>query len=302
MSEKSLVRYGNLEITAGFAGKLYIDNVYKKDVKASTLLTISNLAEGEHSVRIEGEENLERTVSVLPGMNASVTLDKTMKSIAGMPEMVFVQGGTFQMGSNSGTSSEKPVHQVTVSDFYIGKFEVTQKQWVAIMGSNPSYFKDCDDCPVEHVSWNDIQEFLQKLNAKTGQNYRLPSEAEWEYAARGGNKSKGYTYSGSNSFDDVAWVKSNSGSTTHPVGMKQPNELGIYDMSGNVWEWCNDWYDKKYYQTGSSFNPKGPSIGTERSLRSGSFYYNENLCRTTFRYGNSPGSRGSDGFRLCRTK
>ena len=159
------------------------------------------------------------------------------------------------MGSNDGESDEKPIHTVTVSDFYIGKYEVTQKEWKAIMGSNPSNFKG-DDLPVEKVSWNDIQDYLQKLNAKTGQHYRLPTEAEWEYAARGGNKSNNYEYSGSNNIDNVAWYDRNSGYQTHRVGTKQANELGIYDMSGNVMEWCD---------------PSEPSADGEYPLRGGAF-------------------------------
>ncbi|HDP98542.1 MAG TPA: hypothetical protein ENN22_05075, partial [bacterium] len=155
-------------------------------------------------------------------------------------DMVFVAGGTFMMGSNE-YDNEKPIHKVYVDDFYIGKYEVTQKQWFEIMGSNPSRFKG-DNLPVERVSWNDVQEFIRKLNAKTGGNFRLPTEAEREYASRGGSRSAHFKYSGSNNVDNVAWYDNNSGRKTHPVGTKQPNELGLYDMSGNVWEWCSDWY------------------------------------------------------------
>jgi formylglycine-generating enzyme required for sulfatase activity len=196
-------------------------------------------------------------------------------------EMVFVEGGTFQMGSSSGESDEQPIHSVTLSSFNIGKFEVTQAQWKAVMGNNPSYYQGCDNCPVENVSWNDVQEFIRKLNARTGKNYRLPTEAEWEFAAKGGKQSRGYTYSGSNYLGVVAWYGDKDGSKTHAVGEKQANELGIYDMSGNVWEWCSDWYGPytSYYET----NPTGASSGQYRVLRGGSWNRNANRCRTALR-------------------
>jgi len=168
----------------------------------------------------------------------------------GMP-FVFVKGGCYQMGDTfgDGAPEEKPVHDVCVSDFYMGKHEVTQGQWKRIMGNNPSSFSGCgDNCPVEHVSWNDAQNFIRRLNSQSGKRYRLPTEAEWEYAARSGGKREKWAGSGNEaSSGDYAWYSSNSGSKAHPAGQKLPNGLGLHDMSGNVWEWCNDWYDGTYY-------------------------------------------------------
>jgi formylglycine-generating enzyme required for sulfatase activity len=193
-------------------------------------------------------------------------------------------------------SDEKPAHSVTVSDFYIGKYEVTQKQWVQVMGSNPSKFRG-DDLPVEMVSWDDVQKFIRKLNQQTGKKYRLPTEAEWEYAARGGNKSRGYKYSGSNNIGDVAWYEGNSGDKTNDVGTKSPNELGIYDMSGNVWEWVSDWYGK--YSEGAQTNPAGPSSGSDRVFRGGGWYYDAESCRVSIRGNDYPDYRSYNiGFRL----
>lgn len=215
--------------------------------------------------------------------------------------MVWVDGGTFRMGATSEQGSEisdeKPVHSVTLSGYYIGKTEVTQALWQAVMGSNPSYFEG-DDLPVEQVSWDDCQEFIRKLNSLTGQNFRLPTEAEWEFACRGGNNSRGYKYSGSNYIDNVAWYDGNSGDKTHPVATKSPNELGIYDMSGNVWEWCADWYGD--YSSGRQTNPKGPYDGSRRVDRGGSWYYYARICRSSIRYSYYPANRFNDlGLRLA---
>ena len=201
------------------------------------------------------------------------------------------------MGSNAGEPDQKPIHSVTLSAFNIGKYEVTQAQWKAVMGNNPSNFTGCDDCPVETVSWNDVQDFIRKLNAQTGKNYRLPMEAEWEFSARGGKSSKGYTYSGSNDLNSVAWNTDNSGSKTHAVGGKQANDLGIYDMSGNVWEWCSDWYGT--YNSYSETNPTGASSGQYRVLRGGSWYIGASRCRSAYRNRDFPDYGGSSGgFRL----
>ncbi len=202
--------------------------------------------------------------------------------------MVFVKGGYFMMGSNDGEADEKPIHKIWVDDFNIGKYEVTQKEWQEVMGSNPSYYRG-EDLPVDQVSWNDVQDYLSKLNAKTGKKYRLPTEAEWEYAARGGNKSRGYEYSGSNNIEEAAWYNGNSGSKTHPAGTKKPNELGLYDMTGNVWEWCSDWYDENYYKNSPDRNPQGGK-GSSRLLRGGSWDNSDYNCRVSVRSSNSPGS------------
>ena len=214
-------------------------------------------------------------------------------------DMIMVEGGTFTMGATSeqgsdAYSNEKPVHQVTLSDYYIGETEVTQALWKAVMETNPSYYKG-DRNPVKNVSWDDCQEFIRKLNSLTGRTFRLPTEAEWEYAARGGNQSKGYKYSGSNTLSSVAWYTDNSSSQTHAVKTKSHNELGLYDMSGNVYEWCSDWYGS--YQSSTQTNPQGPSSGYNRVLRGGSWYDGARYCRVSRRNCNSPGSR-SDGYGL----
>ena len=215
-------------------------------------------------------------------------------------DMVRVEAGTFTMGATAEMKNpddnEKPTHRVTLTnDYYIGKYEVTQALWQAVMGNNPSNFKG-DNLPVEQVSWNDCQDFLSKLNRLTGKKFRLPTEAEWEYAARGGNKSRGYQYSGSNNLSDVAWNYNNSGKKTHAVGTKQPNELGIYDMSGNVWEWCQDRYD--HYSSSSQTNPTGPNRGSFRMFRGGCWYV-IGFCRSSYRNIYMPDDCGTHlGLRL----
>lgn len=208
-------------------------------------------------------------------------------------DMIMVEGGTFTMGAtqeqgSDTESNEKPAHQATLSDYYIGETEVTQGLWKAVMGTNPSHFKG-DRYPVEDVSWNNCQKFIRKLNSLTGRTFRLPTEAEWEYAARGGNQSKGYKYSGSNTLSSVSWYTDNSGSQTLPVKTMSPNELGLYDMSGNVWEWCSDWYGN--YKRKDQTDPQGPYSGAYRVLRGGSWSTSERGCRVSFRNFNSPDCR-----------
>lgn len=208
-------------------------------------------------------------------------------------EMVRVEAGTFTMGATpemeNPRDDEMPTHKVTLTnDYYIGKYEVTQALWQAVMGYNSSDFMG-DNLPVENVSWEESQEFISKLNRITGKKFRLPTEAEWEYAARGGNKSRDYQYSGSNNLSDVAWYTQNSDSKTHAVGTKQGNELGIYDMSGNVLEWCQDWNGT--YSSSSQVNPTGANSGYFRVIRGGSYSETAGFCRLSCRLYFTPDSR-----------
>ena len=221
--------------------------------------------------------------------------------------MVYVEGGTFTMGATTeqtteADSDERPTHKVTLSDYYIGETEVTQALWHAVMGTNPSYFTG-DNNPVEKVSYTDCIEFIDKLNEMfsgrlNGMKFALPTEAQWEFAARGGNKSRGYKYSGSSFIGDVAWYDNNSDSKTHPVAQKRPNELGLYDMSGNVWEWCRDWYGG--YSSSSQTNPIGPTNGSVRVRRGGSWRRDARDCRVSDRRSLNPSlSSYYLGFRLA---
>ncbi len=245
----------------------------------------------------------------------------TVTSIPG--EMIFVQGGTFEMGDhyNEGQSDEIPVHSVTLDDFYIGKYEVTQTEYEAVVGNNPSYFSG-DNLPVEQVTWCDAVTFCNLKSQQEGltpcynlndwscdfsaNGYRLPTEAEWEYAARGGvNWTDDYRYSGCHEYivlPDYAWYYSNSGSHTHEVGTRLPNQLDTYDMSGNVWEWCNDWYNSNYYSSSPSNNPQGPASGSLRVIRCGSWLFPGGVCRVAFRDYFYPEFGFDDlGFRFVRT-
>ena len=249
-------------------------------------------------------------------------------------EFLFVKGGAFDMGDTfgDGDAEEKPVHSVTVSDFFIGKYPVTQGQWNAIMGNNPSGFKNGKNYPVENVSWNDVQGFIKKLNSHTGKSFRLPTEAEWEYAARSGGKIE--KYAGTNGkieeseleelqkkyrvkgfragkvpksiirvyHDELSswtWYSNNSNNQTHPVGQKKPNALGLYDMSGNVWEWCQDWYDGNYYRNSPRDNPQGPSSNGRKVIRGGSCINIPHFVRASYRNWYYPDDRNFNfGFRV----
>ncbi len=222
-----------------------------------------------------------------------------LDSISG--SMVWVTGGRFIMGNHSGEADERPEYEVVIDGYSISKYPVTQRQWTTIMGSNPSEFVGCDQCPIDRVSWDEAQQFIEILNKLTGKKYALPTEAEWEYAAKGGPKTQGYRYSGSDNIDAVAWHAGNSGRHPHPVGEKAPNELGLYDMTGNVWEWCQDWYNKNYYEVRESNNPTGPASGAARVRRGGSWFTQSINCKTSTRNSVKQDYRDdSGGFRLVQ--
>jgi formylglycine-generating enzyme required for sulfatase activity len=259
---------------------------------------------------------------------------ESLNKLTGGIDLVYVRGGSFEMGSEKGESDEKPVHIITLSNYFIGKYEVTVgqfrkfiaatgyktsadinggsylwngSQWKLQPGINWEYdalgFKRPEteeNHPVIHVSWTDALEYTKWLSSVTGKAFRLPTEAEWEFAARGGMSSNGYTFAGSNDINQVAWSLDNKSNQTFPVGKKQPNELGIYDMTGNVWEWCNDWYDADYYAKSPSTNPQGSKSGLFKVIRGGSWGGLSNFNRVTFRYRYFPGNRGKfNGFRIA---
>ncbi len=296
--------YGSLVISSSPSGaKISING----QSVGQTPKYIANQVIGQYTVTAEMDDYETQTqmIEVTEGAEASLAFTMEKKKdfvlkVKGVEyPMVFVDGGTFMMGSDDSDANvnEKPGHKVTLSSFTIGKYEVTQELWEAVMGASPSRFKGPRK-PVESVSWNDCQEFIRKLNALTGMNFKLPTEAQWEFAARGGNKSRGYKYSGSDIIDQVGWYDGNSGNKTHKVGTQSPNELGIYDMSGNVWEWCNDVYG--IYLSSSQNDPTGPDNGSNRVFRGGAWYnYVENI-RVSTRRSSSPYYSFEDlGFRLC---
>ena len=326
---------GNLSVNyKPFGADVYVDG--KKLGQSPRVF--NGLLVGNHQVEVrkDGYATDRKSVSISEGQTASITGTLVSNAVASSSsntlgyssgsssmasgsntisipvkdgisiDMAKVEAGTFMMGATSEMkdsyddpdSDEKPVHQVTLTnDYYMGKYEVTQALWQAVMGSNPSNFKG-DNLPVEEVSWNDCLEFISKLISLTGRNFRLPTEADWEYAARGGKKSRSYQYSGSSNISDVAWYDGNSVNKTHPVGTKQANELGIYDMTGNVWEWCSEWYG--FYSSSSQTNPTGADSGSSRVFRGGSWYGNARYCRLSFRDCTPPDCRGYNlGLRLA---
>ena len=249
----------------------------------------------------------KKTVITIKTKNEDLQLAVAIKGFKEM-EVVYVTGGEFEMGATEEQGDdvdedrEKPVRTIRLDSYYIGKYEVTQAQWQAVMGQNRygwdyEYGKG-DDYPVYYVSWNDAQEFCKRLSEATGKKYVLPTEAQWEYAARGGNKSQHYKYSGSDDIDEVAWYGGGEFSTAHPVGTKKANELGIYDMSGNVEEWCSDWYGK--YDEMDTDNPQGPAEGyaSQRVYRGGNWWSGTYSCRVSYRDGSADGVSSSRGFRV----
>ena len=311
--------YGQIKVESNADGSVYLDNDYVCSISAGSIKTLKNVITGSHIVKVRADDET-KSENIIVSKDRTTEVTFNFAKVGNFRKdtydnMVFVQGGTFQRGSTNGDYDEKPVHTVTVDDFYIGKYEVTVaefKEFIDATGHKTEAEKTgyryvynngwkmkndvtwkCDvngnalskseyNHPVIYVSWNDANAYCKWKGG------RLPTEAEWEYAARGGNKSKGYKYSGSNNIDNVAWYSKNSGDKTHSVGKKQANELGIYDMSGNVWEWCNDWYDGNYYSSSPRNNPKGPSSGSLRVLRGGSWYYGGIYCRVASRHYDIP--------------
>ena len=324
----------------------YID--FTKDFDKGLKHLLSTLKNDERDEPIAREASKDKSQKQQEGTELETGKNFTQKVGNTAFNMIFVKGGTFNMGSDDCESGENPLHEaffekkfqpppVTLSDFYIAEFQVTQILWQVVMGTsvfvNPCEFKG-ENLPVEHVSWYDAVEFCNQLSGKTGKQpyynieknkkdpnnksdyddvkwtvtinedakgYRLLTEAEWEYAARGGAQSKGYNYAGSNNIDEVAWYRENAKESTQPVGQKKANELGIYDMSGNVWEWCSDWFGD--YSTRAQTDPKGPASGSDRVLRGGSWDYFARYCRSASRRSSDPGARSSGiGFRLVSPK
>ena len=353
--ERTLVQYGKLELTAQISGALYVDGTFMKQVSAGNILTLKDLTEGDHTIKISGDETVEKSVLINANQTAYLTIEKKRTDTAGIPAMVFIQGGTFQMGSNDGEDDEQPVHSVTLSSFYLGKYEITVSQFMQFInetGYQTDADKDgggyiwsgsewkkssgvnwkCDaegnirsqseyNHPVIQISWNDATEYCNWLSRKTGKSYRLPTEAEWEFAAGNGSKHTKYSWgngepfgkNGGNVADETAkrkfglsniWSGYDDGfASTSPVGSFNPNELGLYDMTGNVYEWCSDWYGSDYYKSSISSNPKGPMAGSNRVKRGGSWSYLPAFQRVASRdYSSQSNNLYMHGFRIARTE
>jgi len=278
--------------------RIYLDGA---DTGKTTNAALGLIAPGNHTLTLalSGYRDFSQNVTVTAGQTATVTASLASTGVL-EPVMVRLPGGTFLMGSDSAESNaiERPIHQVTLPSFEIGKYEVKQAEFISVMGMNPSLFRDSDQNPVEQVSWDTAQTYIQRLNAATGKSYRLPTEAEWEYACRAGTTGDRY-----GDLNSVAWYNGNSGMVPHTVGGKLPNAFGLFDMLGNLWEWCSDWYGP--YSTAAVTNPQGPTSGTRKVLRGGSWYQDALGTRATDRYTNGPGlppiNWGDDlGFRVVR--
>ena len=308
---------GNLSVNyKPFGAEVYVDG----EKLGQSPCVFNGLLIGNHQVEVrkDGYATDKKSVTISEGQTASISgiLSSNTASSSSLAsggntisipvkngitiDMVKVEAGTFMMSATSekqGPIDWDPVHQVTLTnDYYMGKYEVTQILWKTVMGSNPSFFKG-DDLPVENVSWKDCQKFISKLSRVTGRKFRLPTEAEWEYAARGGKKERGYQYSGSSNISDVAWYAGNNSNKTHTVGTKRANELGIYDMTGNVLEWCQDKYG--LYSRSSQTNPTGAVNGSDRVFRGGGWGNDARSCGSSHRFHGPTGTRLADlGFRL----
>jgi formylglycine-generating enzyme required for sulfatase activity len=296
-----------VRIITNYNGLLSIDGIGSQSVKKDIVTIIPQVSIGPHSFAIDGVHKWDSIINIEE--NNQTTIDARIK-FNDFFEMVYVLGGGFQMGSNYSSGNESPIHNVYLDNYYIGKYEVTQKQWQDVMGAGDRialFHHKCDSCPVENVTYSDIQLFISKLNAKTGLNYRLPTEAEWEYAAFGGKQRRSpdnYKYSGGDNLNDVAWFNIQKNKYAQPVGKKKPNTLDIYDMTGNVWEYCSDYYSENYYSHSAEKNPLGPQTNKDdmRILRGGAWTtYDVNMMRVTVRKPQKSVIPGKDiGFRIAR--
>lgn len=328
---ENMITYGSILLFTELAGELFIDSKYVGSINANTKVPITRITAGSHAIKIVGDGIWISTVNVYSDEYTELHANK--KEILDYNEkMVFIKGGSFQMGSNDyeAESDEQPLHTVTLNDFYIGKFEVTNEEyckflneegnqieggveWINLNGnfnhercriSQANVFfkveQGYEKTAVNYVSWYGARAYCDWLKRKTGDKYRLPTEAEWEFASKGGVLGKGYKFSGSNYVDDVAFYANNANVRVHLIGQKLPNELGLFDMSGNVWEWCNDWYSKDYYsQKNIKQNPQGASFSSKKVIRGGGWGIDEQGCRTSNREFDMVSRRRSDlGFRI----
>jgi formylglycine-generating enzyme required for sulfatase activity len=289
--------WGSCSLTQGRAGEIALKTNYRRAAAALTAMLVLGCAgrcAAQAVPEIAGAE-------ARPRENAAKEIAIDLGNGATM-QFVLIPPGSFAMGDAKGSSDEQPVHKVTITrPFYLGKYQVAQKQWKAVMGSNPSTSQGPQN-PVDSVTWDGCQAFLAKLNAKfraAGAKFSLPTEAQWEYACRAGSTGIFYYGNAEDRLGDYAWFSDHAGGRTHPVGEKKPNPWGLYDMYGNVWQWCADWYDADYYRKSPASDPAGPSAGSERVMRGGSWYRGALNCRSADRYRGVPGCPDyGAGFRV----